>query len=127
MTTTAFQERVLSMAWEEVVKFLSCADYDFDGSTKCPSQCMTFVPTHYKEKKTRSHGIEKTPMYTIDGCGHSAQRISHILFNHTDPVRMSRITTLCGNHSCINPYHMEVEFSESSDSEEEDTDNKDNF
>jgi hypothetical protein len=109
--TTTLQEKVLNMSSEAVVKFLSCADYDFEGDMRCPSQCMTFRPVYYEDKKTKRYGTEKTPMYLLEGFmrGHSAQRISYILFMHIDPVRKSRIVTLCGNPSCINPYHMEVE------------------
>jgi hypothetical protein len=106
---SSFVEKILSLLPEEVALFFDAIICDRDDSALPYADCWLFRTDHYSYRKKKSRNNESPiPMYYIDSKLYSAQRISLILFNHTDCVKKSGVIAMCGNNACVNPAHLQI-------------------
>jgi hypothetical protein len=104
LPNTTIRDAVLSLSVEELDGFFSHIDADPELELNGLDAHWYFRSFLYARKKTKD---VETPMYYLRGRYLSAQRISYILYYMVDPVKKSRIETLCSVTCCVNPLHLE--------------------
>jgi len=116
MGATAVRRRVEAMSAEEAARFVRHIDADPALKLSAPDAHMLFRTRHCARKRRANEQLageeggahEAMPMFSLGGRFLSAHRVMWILTRGEDPVKKSRIESLCGVLSCVNPEHMRI-------------------
>jgi hypothetical protein len=95
------------MGWGEgeLDAFFAHAEYNPEKPIQDHDAHIFFFTERTKQKM---NSREETPIYMVNGCPISAQRIAWILFRNHDPRGHRYIRNECA-WSCINPFHSSLE------------------
>lgn len=104
------KEVVLSLSVRDLDRFFAHIDMEpalEPGADRAHWHFRAYFFTQRRRHGRNSDGSKQVnvPMYSLRGQYLSARRIAFILHHEQDPLKESRLHSLCGCLSCVNPLH----------------------